>query len=313
MSALVSVLIPCHNAARYLSAALDSVFAQRYSQIEVVVVDDGSTDESCLVAHSYSSRGVRLIRQKKTGAAAARNKAFAASSGTHILYLDADDIIDRSHVEALCSAIAGQPRCVGLSAWDRFTLSSEEANFAHRPGYRDSDPISWLAEDWSHAQPMMQPGIFIVPRSLIEIAGGWDERLSLNDDFEFFTRILTCSDGVRFAPKAKLYYRSGIDGSLSGRKDRKAVESAFLSISLATQRLLTAEDSPRTRRASANVLQNFDYEHYPHYSDLRAKARRKAEELGGADIEPIGPPRFHKLRRFIGWRAARRVQRAMGR
>ena len=224
MSALVSVLIPCHNAARYLPAALDSVLTQTYHPIEVIVVDDGSTDDSRVVSASYANRGVRLFCQEGGGASAARNKAFRASSGTHILYLDADDVIAQTHLEALYSAIAHSPRSVGLSAWERFKDSPKEIDCTPRQACCETDPVSWLVADWKHAQPMMQPGMFLVPRPLIEQSGGWDERLSLIDDFEFFTRILTRSEGVRFAPNAKLYYRSGTGGSLSGRKDKKAVE-----------------------------------------------------------------------------------------
>ena len=113
---------------------------------------------------------------------------------------------------------------------------------------------------------------------------------------------------MRFAPGARLYYRSGLRDSLSGQKSRTAVESAFLSLMLGTQHLLDAEDSPRTRRACANVLQNFDYTYYPAHADLRARVRARVAELGGADLAPHGPPGFQKLRRFVGWRAARRVQ-----
>jgi hypothetical protein len=151
--------------------------------------------------------------------------------------------------------------------------------------------------------------MFLIPRLLIEKHGGWDERLSLIDDFEFFARILSRSSGLRFAPNASLFYRSGLPGSLSGRKSRGAVESAHLSLLLGTQHLLDAEDSPRTRKTCANLLRDFEYTYYPHHSDLRASMRARVEQLGGWDLEPDGPPGFHKLRRFVGWKLARRVQR----
>jgi hypothetical protein len=150
--------------------------------------------------------------------------------------------------------------------------------------------------------------MFLIPRALLAEVGGWDRRLSLIDDFEFIARVLAISAGVRFAPSARLYYRSGLPGSLSGRTSRPAVESAFLSSMLATQHLLDAEDSPRTRRACANILQNFEYTYYPEHADLRARMRARVAELGGADLAPGGPPGFQKLSRAIGWRAARRVQ-----
>src|SRR5690606_38229254 len=118
----------------------------------------------------------------------------------------------------------------------------------------------------------------------------WDERLSLINDFEFFARVLVCATEILYSPGARLYYRSGLPQSLSGRKTRPAVESAFLSISLGTRHLLEAEDSPRTRRACANILQDFDYTYYPNHPDLRGGARARAAELGGSDLSPDGPP-----------------------
>lgn len=307
-ASMVSILIPCYNAAPYVGAALESALAQTWPNLEIIVVDDGSTDGSAAVCEKYVPRGVRVFRQENEGAAAARNRAHSACSGQYILFLDADDQISQEHISSLVAAIAGAPRCVAMSQWDRFLSSPAEAGFPHRSDYRDASGVDWLVEAWSDARQMMQPGMFLMPRALLAEVGGWDGRLSLGDDFEFLARVLAISSGVRFAPSARLYYRSGVSGSISGQKGRKAVASAFLSSMLATQHLLDAEDSLRTRRACANILQSFEYTYYPEHADLRARMRARAAELGGADVSPEGPPGFQQLRRAIGWRAARRVQ-----
>jgi glycosyltransferase involved in cell wall biosynthesis len=308
MSPTISVLIPCHNAAPYVGATVESVLGQTWPQLEVVVVDDGSTDGSAAVLAGYQGCGMRVIQQANAGAAAARNRALAASSGPFVLFLDADDLISPDHLASLQAAIVGAPRCIAMSQWDRFSLSPDEAEFPPRATYRDAPGAEWLAEDWAQAGAMTQCGMFLIPRALLSSVGGWDERLTLIDDFEFYARVIAGSAGVRFAPAARLYYRSGLGGSLSGRKSRKAVESAFRSLMLGTRHLLAAEDSPRTRRACANVLQSFDYTYYPAHADLRAKVRARVAELGGSDLAPDGPPGFQAMRRFVGWHVARRVQ-----
>ena len=101
MTSKVSILIPVYNAERYVGAAVESVLRQTWKDIEIIAVDDGSTDASPEILKRYAGRGVRYIRQPNTGASAARNAAFAASSGSYILYLDADDVVDPQHIEEL--------------------------------------------------------------------------------------------------------------------------------------------------------------------------------------------------------------------
>ncbi|MGB3544726.1 glycosyltransferase family 2 protein [Rubrivirga sp.] len=309
MASLVSVLIPAYNVERYVGAALDSLLAQTYPNVEVIVVNDGSTDGTRDVLKSYEARGVRVINQANAGAAAARNRALAESTGTAVLFLDGDDWIGSEHLARLAARLEGSSSHVAMGQWARFLSDPAEAVFPHHPSYRDANPVDWIVSDWTGARPMTQSGMFLIPRVLLDQTGGWDERLSLIDDFEFFARVIAGSDGVRFALGARLHYRSGLDASLSGRKSRAARESQALSLTLGTHHLLEAEDSPRTRRAAAHVLQDFVYDVYPEYPDLRHRVGARVEELGGSDLEPSGPPGFHRLRRFVGWRLARRVER----
>ncbi len=81
---LVSICMPCHNAGRYVAAALDSVLAQTYPNIEIIVVSDGSTDNSAEVLEGYRSRGVKVVHQENKGQCAAANRAFAESRGEYI-------------------------------------------------------------------------------------------------------------------------------------------------------------------------------------------------------------------------------------
>lgn len=305
---LVSILIPCYNAAPYLDATLQSALGQTYPNIEIIVVDDGSTDGSLAILTGYDDHGVRVASQSNAGAAAARNKAFALSHGAFVLFLDADDIISADHIAALYERLVDAPGCIALGQWDRFHTNPGEAKFPHRHTYCDASGPEWLLLDWQSGASMTQPGMALIPRSMIEQHGGWDERLSLIDDFEFFTRIIVRSSGVRHAPGARLYYRSGIANSLSGTTSRRAAESAALSLRLGTDHLLAADGSAQTRRACANMLQTFEYTFYPRFADLSDALRRRIAELGGASLAPTGPPGFHKLRRWLGWKAARRIQ-----
>jgi glycosyltransferase involved in cell wall biosynthesis len=304
----VSVLMACHNARQFIEAAISSVLGQTHQNWELIIVDDGSTDRSSEVVAAFRSDKIHLEIQSNRGAANARNVALRRATGDFVIFMDSDDVIAPTHLEALLGRLADKPDCVALSQWARFYHAPSEAHFPRRPTEQDMPGPDWLELDWALGRPMTQSGMILLPRSLLERHGGWDERLTLIDDFEFFSRLISNSQGVLFAEGARLYYRSGLKNNLSSRKSRKAIESAFLSLTLGTSHLLAVKNTAVTRRVCANMLKSFDYTYYPAHSDLRAQIGRRVTELGGADIEPDGPPRFHQLRRVVGWRGARLIQ-----
>ena len=304
---LVSVLIPCFNAERFIGGALESALAQTYCPIEVIVVDDGSTDGSAEVIKSFRAHGVTAIFQDNAGQSAAANRALAAAQGDYVKFLDADDLLHPEMIERQVIALTEQDQAIAFGEWARFSSDPSEAVFPPLPMYRTASPADWLASEWIGGAPMTQCAMFLIPRAVLNATGGWDERLSVNNDFEFFSRVLCAVQELIFVPGARLYYRT-VAGSLSAQVSPAAARSAALSLQLGANHLLAVEDSPRTRQAAANVLQTFKYRFYPAYPALRHDLAARIAELGGSDLPPDGPPGFQRLRRWIGWRGARRVQ-----
>jgi glycosyltransferase involved in cell wall biosynthesis len=313
MSPLVSICIPCFNAETYVEAAVESALAQTWPNKEIIVVNDGSTDGSCEVLKSFIKQGVTVFHEKFGNASAARNCAYLHSSGDYIKFFDADDLLEPRTIKLQMECLAGSTTSVASAEWGRF-YGDDISTFKLNPQnvWRDMNPLDWLVDAWMDARPMMQPGLFLIPRPVIKQSGLWDEKLSLIDDFDFFARVLCHAAEVRFTPGALLYYRSGIGGSLSGRKNRKAVESAFNSLMTGTGHLLSRRQDEHAKLACANVLQDFIYTYYPEHGDLREKVEERIKELGASNLPPSGSPRFEKLRKLIGWKLARRVQRWAG-
>ena len=308
---LVSVCVPCHNAAAYLPAALDGVLAQTYPHVEIVCVDDGSTDDTPAVLADYADRhGVVVERAALGSAAKARNLAFARSRGAFVKYLDADDLISPDLIARQVDRLRGRPGCVASCGWVRFygETPAGEAPAVPDPTHRDLPPVDWLLAS-AAAGDMAQCGMFLIPRGLIESAGGWDERLTLIDDKEFFGRILCAAERVLHAD-GTLYYRSGLAGSLSGRKGRAAYESAALAIEGFSAALRAREDGPRVRRVCADLAQTYYYEIAPHHPDLGRRLGDLAEACGGSGVRPSGGPVFHQVARVIGWKTASRLRSA---
>ena len=99
MSSLVSILIPAYNAEQWLGDTLRSVVGQTYMNKEIIVVDDGSRDNTLSVARRFESPSVKVMTQSNQGAAAARNKALSVSQGEYIQWLDADDLLSAEKIE----------------------------------------------------------------------------------------------------------------------------------------------------------------------------------------------------------------------
>lgn len=292
-----------------MGEAIESVLNQTYKNIELIVVNDGSSDRSGEVLKRYNDCGVRVVTERCGSASKARNRALRETKGEYIKFFDADDIISPKMIEKQITKLNGRTNAVASSEWGRFY--GEISTFKSNPQsvWRDMEPTEWLVEAWREARPMMQSGMFLIPRDIIKTTGGWNEELTLIDDFEFFARIFCHSKEILFTKDAILYYRSGISDSLSAQKNRQAIQSQYHSLLKGISHLLALRPDPSARLSCANMLQDFIYSHYPKYPDFCRQLRSRILELGGSDLKPDGPPRFHQLRRIVGWRNARRMQR----
>lgn len=310
MQPTVSILVPCYNAAPWLAETLESALAQTWEDKEIVLVDDGSTDDSLAIARKFEARGVKVIAQANQGASAARNAAFEASSGEWIQYLDADDLLAPGKIEQQMrfAAEVGQDMIL-CAKWGRFRKTPEDAVFAHQPLCTDASAVEWIVlKGTGQASYMMHPAAWLVPRQLVGRAGPWDVRLSLDDDGEFFNRAVLASAGVRYCADATSYYRSNLAGSLSGRRSDAAWQSAYLSVRLCVDQLLAAEDSTRTRGACADMYQRLSYTMYPACPGLIRACTASISRLGGSAIRPEGGSRFRLASRIVGWKLAKRLR-----
>jgi glycosyltransferase involved in cell wall biosynthesis len=313
---LVSILIPCYNAEQWIAQTLESALAQTWNNKEIIVVDDGSKDNSFAVAKQFESSSLKVIRQENSGASAARNRALHEAQGDFIQYLDADDLLAPNKIELQLQYLLNEENSgyIASAEWARFYNSSQEATFVPEAVWSDLSPIDWLICSWEGGG-MMHPAAWLIPRGVVEEAGFWSASLPRcpNDDGEYFCRVILASKGVKFCPGAKCYYRSGISGSLSGLNSRAATESIFHSLELCTNHLLSKEDSPRTRHACATAFQRFVYDVYPHQLDLAKQAEAKVHLFGGSNLKPVGGPVFKLIANTLGWKLARQIQKIKAR
>src|SRR5262245_27414882 len=182
---VVSVIIPVYNGERFLAEAIDSAFAQEYRPIEVIVVDDGSSDRSAEIARSYSE--VRVLSQENMGPAAARNAGIDASTGAFLAFLDADDVMLPAKLTRQVDYIRSHPdvRCT-QGAWEVFGDDVDRA-FPEVPPPPDG-PLDVIA---SQALVHLRAGGFtaVIERTALDVVGLFDTRFEPAEDLEWLFRL----------------------------------------------------------------------------------------------------------------------------
>jgi glycosyltransferase involved in cell wall biosynthesis len=310
MKPWVSILIPAYNAEAWISDTLRSAIAQTWERKEIIVVDDGSKDQTLAVARHFESEQVRVVTQKNQGAAATRNNAFSLCHGDYIQYLDADDLMGPDKITTQMNALgpSENKRTLLSGSWGLFMYRYYRTRFVPSALWCDLSPVEWLVRKMGQ-DLYMQTASWLVSRELVEAAGPWDTRLLGDDDGEFFCRVLLASDGVRFVPESKVYYRSAGSSSLSyiGNSDTKRV-AQMCSMGLHVKYLLSLEDSARSRAACVQYLQNWLVFFYPERMDLVEQAQQMAKDLGGRLEMPQLSWKYSWIRALFGWPLAKRAQ-----
>jgi glycosyltransferase involved in cell wall biosynthesis len=178
----VSVVIPCFNGARFLREAIDSAIAQTYADVEIVVADDGSTDDSVAIVASYGDR-VRGLRQANAGPSAARNLALRAATGEFVALLDADDRYHPQKLERQVGVLRARPDVsVVYCGWRLVDGDGRELPERGWPR-AEGDLLERLV-----LGNLFHPVSVVLRRQIVDAAGGFDERCPVNEDWDLFLR-----------------------------------------------------------------------------------------------------------------------------
>jgi len=309
MKPLVSILIPAYNSAAWIAETIRSAVNQTWPNKEIiVVVDEGSKDQTLGVAQQFASNIVTVASRSHQTAAAARNAAYDLCHGEYIQWLDADDLLapDKIALQMQVAETIASKRTLLSSEFGSFFYRTSKATFRPTRLWRDQSPEEWLLQKMGQSDHM-QPATWLVRREIIEIAGRFNEELTIDEDGEYFCRLVLASDGIRFVRGSKVFYRTSGPGS-SIQRTMFHADARWHNMQLQFAHLHSLGDDKRIRTACVNFLQIWLIFFYPQRPDIVEQAQKLAASVGGRLEIPRLRWKYAWMQKIWGYEKAWRVQ-----
>lgn len=316
---LVSIIIPVFNSQEYLAATIESALAQTWPNKEVIIVDDGSADNSLKVAGEFKDPCIKIFKQENKGASAARNRGLAEAKGEYIQFLDADDLLNSVKIEDQVRLLKDKPYAISNCATIHFFDKNDPyINQPVHEWYRggSTDSVQFLTRLYGGSLigaaygGMIAIHAWLCPKAVIEKAGKWNEKLSADDDGEFFCRVILASNEIIYSDKSLCYYRKYIQKkSLSAANNYDANKSLLNSNDLKAQYLLEKTGDYGTKLALCRIYWEHAILFYPKYTNLSIDAERKGKALvPNFHFKPYNHGINAVLSKLIGWKGVRYLQ-----
>lgn len=255
---LVSVVIPAYNRSAFLLEALESLRRQTYRPLEVLVVDDGSTDATAQMLSQWSERHelvpgllLRTLRQDRAGACAARNRGLRASCGEFIQFLDSDDLLHPDRLRCVVDTFQATSCDYVFTGFEGFCGWCGEVIETHLPLSDGGIPLHQFArgEIWGNIAQ------FAIRRSIAPSVGPWTPGLSVCQDMDYLVRVLLASDDGVAIPRVLASVRRGGGPRISDTRATRAGYAGMLVGATPLSRGLASRGAPLdVRRAYARVL-----------------------------------------------------------
>lgn len=211
--------MPCFNAETYVREAIESVLRQTYTGVELIVVDDGSTDRSRAIVRGFG-RDVRLIEQENRGPFPARNRGVAASTGEYVAFLDADDYWTPDCLSELHRALCGTDAVLSYCGWQNIGVAGGRGEPYIPPDYEADNKLAAFlraAAPWPIHAALMR-------RSVWDAVGGFDLDLRTCMDYDLWLRVAVASP-IRRVEKVMAVYRHHDEGQITSVQWRQARNS----------------------------------------------------------------------------------------
>lgn len=299
---LVSVIIPCFNAEKWLAEAIDSCLQQTYPNIEIIVIDDGSTDNSLEILRSYQDKIIWQPLDHK-GGNYARNRGFNLSRGEYIQYLDADDYILPEKIERQVQFLEETGADVVYGDWRYQRHLSDGSFFLDKIEIPETqtDILASLLANWWVALSAL-----LYKRTAVENSGGWDETLTAAQDRDFFISVVMNEAQVIYQPGCySIYRRHGSAATVSTASKSRWIKNHYIVIDKSEKKLLQLNKlSMKYRQALAKSYFELARESlfidYSQYAKFLDEALVRFPDFNGTSKKAI----YKFVQNIVGFRQA---------
>ncbi|MEO8884770.1 MAG: glycosyltransferase family 2 protein [Mucilaginibacter sp.] len=311
---LVSVIIPVYNAEKYLAETITCAINQTWVNKEIIIVDDGSADTSLAIAQSFANDQIKVFSQPNKGASAARNKGLLEAKGDYIQFLDADDLLMPNKIARQVQQLIDKPNTLAICPMADFYNPADIAAIPLQTQLQSiiADKLQFLLSIYDMENKTTVPiHAWLTPASVIKKANLWNESLTVNDDGEFFCRVVLAANGVIAVNDTLCYYRKykGLGKSLSGKKDLASLQSQYHSLLLIDEHLKKANNHDAINKVIAQNMAALLVQAYPAHKKLVKHITQKIKELGGTHYIPVlGGTTIEFIKKLFGWKTARLLQ-----
>lgn len=291
----VSIIIPCFKQAHFLAQAVDSALAQTHAELEVVVIDDGSPDDTAAVAARYAGDPrFKYIRQENTGLPGARNRGIRESSGDYLCFLDSDDTYTPTKVARQAALLDADPQ-LGWAYCDIVTV--DEAGAALPDQFSIASTKRDLSGDLFTSLMLggyFPPHTVMIRRSVLDAVGGFDPELGGHADYELWLRVAGAGYRAAFVPETLAHYR--VHGS-SMSKDGEHMHATRVATLVKIARLYPDKVAVGADRLQQSIVDLFTANQW-----MRRQQEEAPAGIGGlgagADEDAAGGETYPFLRHF---------------
>ena len=266
----VSIVIPVYNAEKYLQECVDSCLKQTYQNIEIIAVDDGSTDDSSTILKSYSGK-IKLIMKENGGTPSALNAGIKSMTGEWFKWLSADDALYENAIEVLVREAESQgDRAKSLIFYSSYDIIDESGMIAEEfiePNYNNLNSLQRNAILLDHY--IGNGSTSLIHRSIFERCGVFDENIGFKEDYEFWLRCCIINDCDLFLIPQKLAKYRVHSSQLTKKKVRENIEHVNKIKNLILEKL---SDDKRKKYL-------YELRKYQRTKPIKTKIRRKLRDM----------------------------------